>query len=70
MPHFIAAFPMIFLAETGDKAQITVADTLPVIPVWIGATLALFVISAMGVVAGRKRLRRIPLQRLHQISGI
>ncbi len=46
MPHFIAAFPMIFLTETNDKIQITVAGTLPVIPVWIGATLALFVTSA------------------------
>jgi putative Ca2+/H+ antiporter (TMEM165/GDT1 family) len=61
---------MIFLAETSDKTQITVAGTLPVVPVWIGATLALFVTSALGVVAGRKLLRRSPLQRLHQISGI
>ncbi len=46
------------------------ASTLPVIPVWIGATLALFATSALGVVAGRKLLRRIPLHRLHQVSGI
>ena len=35
MPHLIAAFPMIFLAETDDKTQITVAGTLPVILVWM-----------------------------------
>ena len=70
---FVTAFLMIFLAEMGDKTQIAVAgmaSTLPVIPVWIGATLALFITSALGVVAGRKLLRRIPIHRLHQISGI
>ena len=70
---FVTAFLMIFLAEMGDKTQIAVAgmaSTLPVIPVWIGATAALFATSALGVVAGRKLLRRIPIHRLHQISGV
>ena len=70
---FITTFLMIFLAEMGDKTQIAVAgmaSTLPLIPVWIGAMLALFATSALGVVAGRKLLTRIPLHRLHQISGI
>jgi len=70
---FVTTFLMIFLAEMGDKTQIAVAgmaSTLPVIPVWIGATLALITTSALGVVAGRKLLRKIPLHRLHQISGI
>ena len=70
---FVTAFLMIFLAEMGDKTQIAVAgmaSTLPVIPVWIGATVALFATSALGVVAGRKLLRRIPIHRLHQISGV
>ncbi len=66
-------FWAVFLAEMGDKTQIAVAgmaSTLPVIPVWIGASLALFATSALGVVAGRKLLTRIPLHRLHQVSGI
>ena len=70
---FVMAFLMIFLAEMGDKTQIAVAgmaSTLPVIPVWIGATVALFTTSALGVVAGRKLLRRSPIHRLHQISGV
>ncbi len=42
------------------------ASTLPVIPVWIGATLALFITSA-----GRsKTLEEVSLHRLHQISGV
>ena len=46
------------------------ALSLPAIPVWIGATLALGTTSALGIVVGRKLLRRIPLHRLHQISGV
>jgi putative Ca2+/H+ antiporter (TMEM165/GDT1 family) len=64
---------MIFLAEMGDKTQLAVAgmaSTLPVVAVWLGATLALSATSALGVIAGRKLLRRIPLHRLHQISGV
>ncbi|MEO5378372.1 MAG: TMEM165/GDT1 family protein [Magnetococcus sp. DMHC-6] len=66
-------FMMIFLAEMGDKTQIAVAglaSTLPVIPVWIGGTIALSASSVLGVLAGRKLLTRIPLHRLQQISGL
>jgi putative Ca2+/H+ antiporter (TMEM165/GDT1 family) len=66
-------FGLIFLAEIGDKTQLAVAGmagTLPAIAVWIGATLALATTSALGIVVGRKLLRRIPLHRLHQISGV
>jgi len=70
---FATTFLMIFLAEMGDKTQLAVAGmagTLPAIPVRIGATLALATTSALGVVVGRKLLRRIPLHRLHQVSGV
>jgi len=69
---FVTTFLMIFVAEMGDKTQLVIAGmagTLPAIPVWIGATLALSTTSALGVIVGRKLLRRIPLHRLHQISG-
>ncbi len=70
---FLTAFLMLFLAEMGDKTQLAVAgmaSTLPAVPVWVGATIALSATSALGVVAGRKILARIPLHRLHQISGV
>ena len=70
---FLTTFLMIFLAEMGDKTQIAVAgmaSTLPVVPVWIGATVALIATTVLGVVAGRKLLGRLPLHRIHQISGI
>ena len=66
-------FGLIFLAEMGDKTQLAVAGmagTLPAMPVWIGATVALVTTSALGVLVGRKLLRRIPLRRLRQISGV
>ncbi|MBF0163742.1 MAG: TMEM165/GDT1 family protein [Magnetococcales bacterium] len=69
---FVTTFLMIFLAEMGDKTQLSVAglaSTLPLVPVWIGSTLALSASSLMGVVAGRTLLTRIPMHRLHQISG-
>jgi putative Ca2+/H+ antiporter (TMEM165/GDT1 family) len=70
---FITTFLLILLAEMGDKTQIAVAgmaSTLPAVAVWIGATLALLTTSVLGVVAGRKLLRCIPLRRLRQISGV
>ena len=57
----------------GDKTQIAVAGmagTLPPIPVWIGATLALITTSILGILVGCKLLRVIPIHRLHQISGV
>jgi putative Ca2+/H+ antiporter (TMEM165/GDT1 family) len=70
---FATTFLMLLLAEMGDKTQLAVAGmagTLPAIPVWVGATLALGTTSALGIVVGQKLLRRIPLHRLHQISGV
>ncbi len=70
---FITALLMILVAEFGDKTQIAVAGlSSTAIPaaVWVGATLALAVTSALGVWAGRTLLQRIPLSLLHRISGI
>jgi len=70
---FFTTFTMLFLAEMGDKTQLAVAGlavTLPPAAVWIGATLALITTSALGVWLGVTLLRRIPIHRLHQISGV
>lgn len=70
---FATTFLILFLAEMGDKTQLAVAGmagTLPPVPVWIGATLALITTSALGIIIGRKLLRRIPVRRLHRISGV
>ncbi|MFZ1538525.1 MAG: TMEM165/GDT1 family protein [Chromatiaceae bacterium] len=70
---FATTFLMLLLAEMGDKTQIAIAglaSTLPALAVWVGATLALIITSALGVWLGVTLLRRIPIHRLHQISGV
>lgn len=69
----LSAFLLIFVAELGDKTQIAVASlagTAPPIPVWVGATLALGLSAALGVVAGRQLLARISMRLLNKISGL
>ena len=73
--HGIVAttFLLIFLAEFGDKTQIAVAglgSTSEPSAVWAGATAALAVTSVLGVLAGRKLLKRLPLKWIHRISGV
>lgn len=70
---FASTFLLLFLAEMGDKTQLAVAGmagTLPPVPVWVGATLALLTASALGILVGCKLLRLMPIHRLHQISGV
>lgn len=70
---FATTFLLLLLAEMGDKTQLAVAGmagTLPPVPVWVGATLALLTTSALGVLVGCKLLRLIPIHRVHQLSGI
>ncbi len=70
---FLSTFLLITVAELGDKTQIAVvalSSTMPPVPVWIGATLALASTSALGVWAGRALLQRISLSLLHRIGGI
>jgi len=69
---FITALLLIFVAEFGDKTQIAVAGlavSLPPLPVWVGASIALATVSGLGVWAGRTFLQRLPVHLLHRISG-
>ena len=69
---FASTFLLLLVAEMGDKTQLAVAGmagTLPPVPVWLGATLALLTTSALGVLVGCKLLRLLPIHRLHQVSG-
>lgn len=66
-------FALIFLAEFGDKTQLAVAalsSTNDAAAVWIGATLALSLTSLLGVYAGQRLMRRLPLHWLHRASGV
>lgn len=69
---FFSTLLLITLAEFGDKTQLAVAglsSTSDPLAVWLGATLALVVTSALGVLAGRTIMQRISVSLLHRISG-
>tara|TARA_R110002095_G_scaffold185075_2_gene162310 strand:- start:429 stop:1028 length:600 start_codon:yes stop_codon:yes gene_type:complete len=70
---FITALLMIFVAEFGDKTQLAVAglaSTYHGLPVWLGSTLALVATTALGVIAGQRLLKRLPLGLIHKVSGV
>lgn len=69
---FLTTLLLIFVAEFGDKTQIAVAGlagSFAPLPVWLGASAALLLVSAIGVWAGRTVLQRLPLAWLQRISG-
>lgn len=70
---FFTTFLLITVAEFGDKTQLAVvalSSTSSPVGVWLGSTIALGTTSALGVLAGRKLLQKIPLELLHKIGGI
>jgi len=70
---FLTALLLIFVAEFGDKTQIAVAGLASHITpfaVWVGATLALILVSVLGVWFGRTVLQRFPIEWLHRLSGV
>jgi len=63
---------LITVAEFGDKTQLAVvalSSTAVPLAVWLGSTAALASSSALGVLAGRTILKKMPLVLLHKISG-
>ncbi|MDP3333076.1 MAG: TMEM165/GDT1 family protein [Methylococcaceae bacterium] len=70
---FFTTFLLITVAEFGDKTQLAVvalSSTAIPLAVWLGSTMALASTSALGVLAGRTILQKIPLALLHKISGV
>jgi len=69
---FFTTFLLITVAEFGDKTQLAVvglSSTVAPIAVWFGSTAALASTSALGIIAGRTILQKVPLVLLHKISG-
>jgi putative Ca2+/H+ antiporter (TMEM165/GDT1 family) len=69
---FFTTFLLITMAEFGDKTQLAVvglSSTAVPIAVWFGSTAALASTSALGILAGRTILQKVPLVLLHKISG-
>ena len=70
---FMTTFLLIMVSEFGDKTQIAVAgmaSSLPGLPVWVGASLALVIISAIGVWLGKTLLQKVSIKWLQRIGGV
>jgi len=69
---FFTTFLLITVAEFGDKTQLAVvalSSTAAPVAVWLGSTTALASTSALGILAGRTVLQKVPLVLLHKMSG-
>ena len=70
---FVVAFMMIFVAEFGDKTQLTVAAlgaSADSIAVYAGATLALITTTMLGVLGGKWLTGRVEPVVLNRIGGV
>jgi putative Ca2+/H+ antiporter (TMEM165/GDT1 family) len=71
---FGTAFLTLFLAELGDKTQLAVitmtASTESKISIFLGATLALIVVTAVGVLIGGALSEWVPTEWLQRIVAI
>jgi putative Ca2+/H+ antiporter (TMEM165/GDT1 family) len=69
----VTAFVMIFMAELGDKTQLSVAGlaaSVPPLAVFTGATLALAVTTALGIVGGKWLMKTFSPVWLHRAAGV
>jgi putative Ca2+/H+ antiporter (TMEM165/GDT1 family) len=70
----LATFTLIFIAEWGDATQIgtatLVAQTGAPLQVFIGATLGLWVGTALAVILGRLVGARLPAKALRRTAGV
>jgi putative Ca2+/H+ antiporter (TMEM165/GDT1 family) len=71
------AFIMIFMAELGDKTQLVTASQAAqhsasltgMVSVFLASTLALWLVSLLGIFAGKQLVRFIPLCWIHRCAG-
>jgi putative Ca2+/H+ antiporter (TMEM165/GDT1 family) len=70
----ITTFGVIFLAEMGDKTQLAAmtmaAETKKPWAVFIGASVALAAVSALGVIVGAVLGNYVPLEWVKRIAAI
>jgi len=71
------AFIMIFMAELGDKTQLVTASQaaqhseslMGMSIVFVSSTLALWLVSLLGIFAGKQLVRFVPLCWIHRSAG-
>ncbi len=70
----LTTFGIIFLAEMGDKTQLAAmtmsADTKKPWAVFIGASLALTAVSAIGVLVGAVVGQYVPLEWVKRVAAV
>ena len=70
---FLGTFALLFAAELGDKTQLAVismtAKHSRPLPVFMGAVLALGLVTALGVLFGESLTRLIPASLLRRIAA-
>jgi putative Ca2+/H+ antiporter (TMEM165/GDT1 family) len=72
------AFLMIFMAELGDKTQLVTASQAAqhsasltgMVGVFTASTLALWLVSLIGIFAGKQLVKVVPLCWIHRTAGI
>jgi Ca2+/H+ antiporter, TMEM165/GDT1 family len=73
MKTFIEAFLALFVAEFGDKTQLAVitltASTQKPWTVFLGASLAMTVVTGIGVVFGQAALKIVPEDVMQRIAA-
>ncbi len=71
---FLTTFVLIFLAEMGDKTQLTaismVSRTGSPLAVFLGASLALSAVTLLGVLGGTLLVRYVPEEYVRKIAAI
>lgn len=71
---FFLSFGMLFLAELGDKTQLSVFTLVTrhkaPIPIFLGASLALVLVTFIGSFLGQVVSRYIPERYMHLISAL
>ncbi|MDD3839285.1 MAG: TMEM165/GDT1 family protein [Clostridia bacterium] len=70
---FFTAFGLLFLAELGDKTQMTVftlvTQNKQPVPIFLGASLALVLVTLLAVIFGDVIAKYIPVEILQVIAG-
>lgn len=71
---FLSTFALLFVAELGDKTQLAVISMTgkhgKPWPVFIGATLALALVTLLGVVCGEAVCHVVPESLLTKVSAV
>ncbi len=72
--QFLTAFAVIFLAELGDKTQLAVitmsASTKKPLAIFLGGSIAMTLLTGIGVLAGELVTRYVPESVLSKAAAV